>query len=244
MATLVFDIETAAIEDERLDPAQLEFLYKELERYSDPGEREAKQEEISRMRSMWALTAEVVAIAMVNADTLRGQVLYVAPDYEDPGEGPQGIEFVICAEETELLQAFWEVVRHYDKIVTFNGRSFDVPFLYLRSAIKNVPISRKDWLGYRYSSEPHCDLAEQFSFFGISGKEGAARRFNLDFYCRAFGIPSPKRHGISGNNVTELIRQRRYKEVAEYCLRDALATVQLYRIWKERLSGIGMFNKL
>ena len=76
-------------------------------------------------------------------------------------------------------------------IATFNGRGFDVPFIYLRSALLNVPISRKEWLGYRYQTEPHCDLAEQLTFYGVSGRDGAARRFNLDFYCKAFGIRSP-----------------------------------------------------
>jgi hypothetical protein len=67
------------------------------------------------------------------------------------------------------------VAKHYEHIVTFNGRSFDVPFLYLRSALLNVAISRKDWLGYRFQTEPHCDLAEQLTFYGVSGREGAAR---------------------------------------------------------------------
>lgn len=238
MATLVFDIETAAVEDHRLHPEQLRFIYRELETCTDAHERETRREEIDKMRSLWALTAEVVCIAMVNADTQRGQVLYVAPDYEEVEEGPQGIEFIVCMDEAELLHAFWDVAKHYERVVTFNGRSFDVPFLYLRSAILNVPITRKDWLSYRYSSEPHCDLAEQLCFFGISGRDGAARRFNLDFYCRAFGIPSPKEEGIDGQSVTELIRQGRYREVAEYCLRDVLATAQLYKIWRERLAGI------
>jgi DNA polymerase elongation subunit (family B) len=39
-----------------------------------------------------------------------------------------------------LLTAFWDVAKHYDAVVTFNGRGFDVPFLYLRSAILNVPM--------------------------------------------------------------------------------------------------------
>ena len=44
--------------------------------------------------------------------------------------------------------------KNYDSIVTFNGRGFDVPFIYLRSAILNVPISQKNWLGYRYADRP------------------------------------------------------------------------------------------
>jgi 3'-5' exonuclease len=113
-----------------------------------------------------------------------------------------------------------------------------VPFLYLRSAQVHVPITRKDWLGYRFSTEPHCDLAEQLTFYGVSGREGAARKFNLDFYCKAFGIESPKSHGVSGTDVGRLLAEGRFREIAEYCLRDVQATVLLYRVWKERLAGI------
>ncbi|MFM7100970.1 MAG: ribonuclease H-like domain-containing protein, partial [Verrucomicrobiota bacterium] len=134
--------------------------------------------------------------------------------------------------------AFWDVARRYDHIVTFNGRGFDVPFLYLRSALLNVPISRRDWLGYRYQTEPHCDLAEQLTFYGVSGREGAARRFNLDFYCKAFGIPSPKAHGVSGLDVNDLMAAGEYRKIAEYCLRDVQATVELHRVWRERLAGL------
>ena len=123
-------------------------------------------------------------------------------------------------------------------IVTFNGRGFDVPFIYLRSALLNVPISKKNWLGYRYATEPHCDLAEQFTFYSVSGRDGAARRFNLDFYCKAFGIESPKSAGVTGMDVKDLMTAGKFREIAEYCLRDVRATVELYKIWQERLAGI------
>lgn len=142
------------------------------------------------------------------------------------------------ADETELLTQFWDAAKKFDNVVTFNGRGFDVPFIYLRSAILNVPISKKNWLGYRYATEPHCDLAEQLTFYSVSGRDGAARRFNMDFYCKAFGIESPKSHGVTGMDVNNLMAEGKYREIAEYCLRDVRATVELYKIWKERLAGI------
>jgi hypothetical protein len=175
---------------------------------------------------------------MLNAETLRGQVLFTADDYDasDGEEGP--VEFVPCVDEAELMTAFWDVARHYDGVVTFNGRGFDVPFIYLRSAVLNVPISRKDWLGYRFQTEPHCDLAEQLTFYNVSGRDGAARRFNLDFYCKVFGIESPKALGVTGMDVGSLLTEGRYREIADYCLRDVRATVQLYHLWRERLAGV------
>ena len=78
-------------------------------------------------------------------------MLFIAEDFEDEPRARRGpVEFVPCADEVELLTAFWDVAKHYDKVVTFNGRGFDVPFIYLRSALLNVPISQKNWLGYRF----------------------------------------------------------------------------------------------
>ena len=238
MATLIFDIETSALPVETFDEVQQEYLFRDAEKIADPAAREKRRAELAAMMSLWPLTSRVVCIAMLNDDSARGKVLFIAEDYEeDAGEaGP--VEFVPCVDETELLTAFWDVARHYDSIVTFNGRGFDVPFLYLRSAQLNVPISRKNWLGYRFATDPHCDLAEQFTFYSVSGRDGAARKFNLDFYCKAFGIESPKGHGVTGMDVKRLMDEGRFREIAEYCLRDVVATVKLYHIWKERLAGI------
>jgi DNA polymerase elongation subunit (family B) len=238
MAKLVFDIETTALPLDDFDVVQQEFLFREAEKLLDQTERLAKRDEIQHLFSLWPLTGRIFCIAMLNADTSRGQVLFTADDYDDDPIQKDLVEFVPCVDETELLTAFWEVAKHYDSVITFNGRGFDVPFVYMRSALLNVPISRKDWLGYRYQVEPHCDLADQFTFYGGGGREGATRRFNLDFYCKAFGIASPKSHGITGYDVTRLVNERRFREVAEYCLRDVQATVLLYHVWRERLSGI------
>jgi DNA polymerase elongation subunit (family B) len=257
MATIIFDIETSALSLDNFDEAQQEYLFREAEKLADEAAKDAKRAEITKFMSLWPFTSQVVCIAMLNAETQRGQVLYVAEDFEDgtykdPLAAPErlvspksdgggsegGVEFVPFADEVELLTAFWDVAKHYDSVVTFNGRGFDVPFLYLRSAILNVPISKKNWLGYRFATEPHCDLAEQLTFYSVSGRDGAARRFNLDFYCKAFGIESPKSHGVTGMDVGTLLAEKKFLEIAEYCLRDVRATVELYKIWKERLAGI------
>jgi 3'-5' exonuclease len=247
MATLVFDIETTALPLENFDEAQQEYLFREIGKIDDAIAKNAKREEITRFMSLWPFTSQVVCIAMLNAETQRGQSIYIAEDFEDETDESQlsaskpaedGVKFIPCADETELLSQFWDVAKKYDSIVTFNGRGFDVPFIYLRSALLNVPISKKNWLGYRYAVEPHCDLAEQFTFYSVSGRDGAARRFNLDFYCKAFGIESPKSAGVTGMDVKDLMEAGKFREIAEYCLRDVRATVELYKIWKERLAGI------
>jgi hypothetical protein len=239
MARLVFDIETSALPLENFDETQQEYLFRDAERLTTEEDKARRRAEISQQFNLWPFTAQVVCIAMVNADSGKGRVLYQADDFDEAEEdGEAVVEFAPQVDEAELLTAFWDAAQRYDTVVTFNGRGFDVPFLYLRSALLNVPISRKDWLGYRYQVDPHCDLAEQFTFYNVSGREGAARKFNLDFYCKAFGIPSPKSMGVTGLDVNDLLAEGRYRDIAEYCLRDVHATVELYRIWRDRLAGI------
>ncbi|MGI8965615.1 MAG: 3'-5' exonuclease, partial [Limisphaerales bacterium] len=171
MAKLVFDIETSALPLEQFDEVQQEYLFRDAEKLAEMA-RENRRAEIFHQFSLWPFTAQIVCIAMLNADSARGQVIFTAEDSSEPSVESDPVKFVPCVDETKLLAAFWDVAKHYDSIVTFNGRGFDVPFIYLRSALLNVPITRKEWLGYRFQTDPHCDLAEQLTFYGVSGREG------------------------------------------------------------------------
>ena len=138
MATLVFDIETSSLPKESFDEAQLEYLFRDCNRLPEGPERETRRGEIGQQFNLWPLTARVICIAMLNAETIRGQALYLADDYESDAAEDGPVEFVPCMDEMELLTAFWDVAKHYETVVTFNGRGFDVPFIYLRSAILNT----------------------------------------------------------------------------------------------------------
>lgn len=235
MATMVFDIETTAQPIDNFDEAQQEYLFREAENQSDEVSRNQKREDIARLFSLWPLTGQIVCIGMINPESGRGKALYLADDFEeDPLQNR--IEFTACFDEGELLAQFWELAQRYSTVVTFNGRAFDVPYLYLRSALLNVPISQKGWIGYRFSETPHCDLLDQLTFYNVGGRLGAGRSFNLDFYCKAFGITSPKAQGVTGVDVPQMVQEGRFREIAQYCMRDVRATAELYQIWKERLS--------
>src|SRR6516162_10317907 len=101
MAKLVFDIETSALPIEQFDEAQQEYLFRECEKIADEAARATRRTEIMQQCSLWPFTSQVVCIAMLNADTSRGQVLFTAADFEDElGEaGP--VEFVPCVDEIE-----------------------------------------------------------------------------------------------------------------------------------------------
>ena len=120
MATLVFDIETSAQPVENFDDAQQEYLFRETEKLGDEVAKHAKREEITRFMSLWPFTSQVVCITMLNAESGRGQSLFVADDFEEEPENDAPVKFIPCADETELLTQFWEVAKKYDHIVTFN----------------------------------------------------------------------------------------------------------------------------
>ena len=88
---------------------------------------------------------------------------------------------------------------------------------------------KRNLMPYRYDHSAHCDLLDQFTF------HGAFRKFSPDFYCKSFGIESPKSHGITGLDIEQLCGEKRSREIAEYCFGDLRTTAQLFRRWEQTL---------
>src|SRR5688572_8511069 len=118
MAKLVFDIETSALPIDRFDDVQQEYLFRDAERITDPEQRAARRCEIQQLLSLWPLTAQVVCIAMMNADSGGGQVLYLSDETETASD--EKIKFVPCKDEPQVLAGFWAAARHYETAITFN----------------------------------------------------------------------------------------------------------------------------
>ena len=215
MATVVIDIETAGQPWESLDDAQRTYL-----------ERSARSEE-ERLRmpesmSLWPLTGKIIVIAMLNPDSGRGRIWYEKTDGRLEETSTDRRFTFVGDEEAIFLAEFWKAMRRFHRFVTFNGRGFDGPFLMLRSAALGVTVTR-NLVGYRYALRPHTDLLEALSFFG------ASRKWNLDFACKAFGVPSPKEQGMDGFSVGPFYRAGRLREIANYCRRDVEATAGLFQ---------------
>ena len=225
---LVLDIETSGFEFESLSESQQEFLLRYAEKESDQIKREEAVEEAKRYLSLYPYTAKVIAIGMLNSKTEKELVLY---DGEENGElivEEKNIKYKPVSEE-KMLSEFWLYAAKANKVITFNGRSFDIPFLMLRSALLKIKPS-VNFIRNRYDSSAHIDLLEQLTFYGLT------KKFNLDFYCRSFGIESPKSKGISGMEVKELYNAGKIKEIAVYCGEDVKATFELYKIWEQYLN--------
>ena len=211
-----------------LSESQQEYLLREALKENDPEIREQKSQDAERFLSLYPLTAKVVAIGMY--DVMKEKVLvYYESSNSEEWEAEDKPAFYKGMNETEMIQKFWEIADKVDQVITFNGRNFDIPFLMIRSALLKTKPS-KNFLGYRYDTKTHVDLLEQFTFYGIT------RKFNLDFYCHAFGIKSPKSKEVSGMEVKNLYEAGRIKEIAVYCGEDVTATYKLYKMWDEYLN--------
>ncbi len=221
MTRVVIDIETLAFPLDSFDEVQRDYLLRFAET------EEEKVETIQKL-SLYPPTAQIIAIGMYNPDTARGKILYQADQPADTFSEDEPVHFV-AANEREILTQFWNDVAKYDQIITFNGRGFDCPFLLLRSAMLGIRPTR-NLLPYRFEPSLHCDLLDQFTFYG------AVRKFNLDFYCKAFGIESPKSHGITGLDLGILFEEKRFRDIADYCLGDLKATMELFRRWEKFLN--------
>jgi DNA polymerase elongation subunit (family B) len=221
MAKAIIDIETLGYPLESFDETRQKYLLKFAE-------TDAEREEAIQKLSLYPTTAQVIAIGLLNPETGHGKILFQADTPLNYSSDDGAIQFVTGTEK-EILEQFWQDISHYDQFITFNGRGFDCPFLMLRSAILQVQPTR-NLMPYRYDSSIHCDLLEQFTFYG------AFRKFNLDFYCKSFDIDSPKVHGITGLDMKQLYEEKRFREIAEYNLGDLKATAELFRRWEKFLN--------
>jgi predicted PolB exonuclease-like 3'-5' exonuclease len=217
MKKLVIDIETVGIPWDELDPYVREYLIKGLS--------DGDAEETRRAGGLSPFRGRIVAIGVINIDDGRSCAMYEVPGQTDLRMEKVGTRTYISGTEKQILEKFWDWFDNDARFITFNGRQFDGPFIMIRSAINGVT-PRRDLVGYRYQMHPNCDLREALNFFGTTNSRQF--KFNLDLACKVFGIQTSKSEGVDGRSVETWYRAGRHREIADYCLEDVRATMQLY----------------
>ena len=231
MPKLIFDIETIGENFDELDSATQEVLTKWIKKDSESEEEYVKAlEEMKSGLGFSPLTGQIVAIGVLDYDKNQGVVYFQAPGENLKEFQEENITFKPCAEK-EMLENFWKGAEKYNEFITFNGRGFDAPFLAVRSAVHKIKAT-KDLMSNRYLNSQkfgatHIDLFDQLTFYGASRRKGG-----LHLWCRAFGITSPKAQGVTGDDVAQLFKEKKYKEIARYNVGDLVATKELYDYWK------------
>src|SRR3989344_5787477 len=146
---LVFDIETIGEDFGLLDETTQESLTRWIKKEAfDEAEYQAALKDLKDGLGFSPLTGEIVAIGVLDVEKDQG-----------------GVKFKPMGEE-QMLREFWRVADSYDIFVSFNGRSFDVPFLFIRSAIHGIRPT-KNLMAGRYLDKQsfnalHVDLLDQF----------------------------------------------------------------------------------
>lgn len=227
MRKIVFDIETCSYPFYSLSESQQEYLLRYADRETDQEKKQQLVDNIIRYTSLYPFTAKCIAIGIYDIEKEKSYVYYESEEKQQWTSEDQKINYKGLPEK-EMLESFWRIANTVDRFITFNGRNFDVPFLMIRSSLLKVKPT-KNLLSDRYGSL-HIDLLEQLTFFGT------IRKFNLDFYCNAYGIESPKSKDITGMEVKNLYEAGRIKDIAVYCSKDIYATYQLYKIWEDYLN--------
>lgn len=120
-------------------------------------------------------------------------------------------------------------------LVTWNGRTFDLPVLSMRAFKLGVPFGwyyKDRGMRYRYSDEGHLDLMD------FLGDYGASRNAKLGDVARLIGLPG-KVGEVSGAGVHDIYQstvgetddrvvQEKQRSVARYCLQDTIQTALIF----------------
>jgi len=221
----VFDIETipdteAVFNLTGSKTKDIKKLRKELEKYhievSNNGNPFPRQ-----------LFHKIVAISFVEAKIetdSRGNENYIITDVRSGGAEDS-------SEEELVKGAFNYLSKKMPRIVSYNGRGFDLPVLKYRAMKYGVSApwlykSGDKWNSYmsRYSEDWHCDLLDVLSDFGASA------RCKMNEVCAITGIPG--KIGVDGSKVTDLYDKKKIKEIRDYCETDVLNTYLLYLLYQ------------
>lgn len=179
---------------------------------------EAREKWREKDRQAW----EQDRIKQYSLSPLYGRLCAIGLAWEDAtgDECQRAILAPTEAEEPDLLREFWETAEGADCLVSWNGFSFDIPFLLIRSMIHDIaiPFEGRE-LTRRYSVHPHYDVKQVITGWDTRGKG------SLDEYLAAFGMDGKVRHG---SEVYGMAQRGEWQAIGEYAADDAAKTLALY----------------
>jgi predicted PolB exonuclease-like 3'-5' exonuclease len=165
---------------------------------------------------------KIVAISFLEAEIIRENGIEKYKFKTVRSGGKEG------SDEAELVSGFFQyLAKTTPRLVSFNGRSFDLAVLKYRAMKHNIaaPFLYKmgdKWNSYtsRYSLDWHCDLLEALCDFGASA------RIRLNEVCAILGFPG--KIDVDGSSVTALYDGGKIGEIRDYCETDVLNTYLVY----------------
>jgi len=126
-------------------------------------------------------------------------------------------------DEAGVLADFTALMANRPHLVTWNGRSFDLPVLTLRALRHGVAFpwyyQDREYRD-RYVTDKHIDLCD------FLAGHGAARMTSLDGAARLIGLPG--KGGVDGSQVEALYRAGQIEALRQYCLSDVAQTAFVF----------------
>jgi hypothetical protein len=181
-----------------------------------------------------ATTPPLAKIVCVGMQSDKGKLAYLNSDLFSPADlGPDDNNGIIINLATEAEMAT-KALGYLDDnnrwpIITFGGRLFDFPVLFAAALRHSLRIPDKFsalLTEYRYGkTHNHVDMMEILSGFGTH-----SRKAGLRAWCVGLGLGDPKSEA-DGSQVGELVKQRKAREIAKYCLGDCTYALSLYRLY-------------
>ena len=146
----------------------------------------------------------------------------------------------IDSKEYDLISGFFSFIeKHKPRLISFNGRTFDIPVLKYRAMMHLIQsryfyLSGDKWNNYnqRYSSDWHCDLLEVLSDYGASA------RVKMHEVCAILGIPG--KFGLDGSKVLSMHDEGKVKQIRDYCETDVINTYIIYLRFMHHTGRISM----
>jgi 3'-5' exonuclease len=121
----------------------------------------------------------------------------------------------------EMVSQFWGGVEKMSaKLVTFNGRSFDMPLLEL-AACRFGCTAPNYFQNSRHRFSGAIDLLDWFTNFGAYRMVGG-----LNLLAKLLGLPGKME--IAGDQVYAMYKEGRYQDINDYCMFDTLDTYFIF----------------
>lgn len=164
--------------------------------------REASRENSDFLPVTFQIPVAVCVVRVAADFSLQAVTCLDAPDYRP----------------REIVRKFWLGVSRYKaKLVTFNGRGFDLPLLELAAFRWGFSVRDHFYNSRNRFNGNHIDLFDWLSNYGACRLAGG-----LDLLAKLLGKPGKME--VSGDQVYAMHREGRLKEINDYCLCDTLDT--------------------
>jgi len=142
--------------------------------------------------------------------------------------------------ERNLIQNACDYIFTYSsiepvKLATWNGKNFDIPFIYKRAMILGVSIDKhfQIWCWMHNHNDDHRDLMQVWTGYNVNQYQGR----------KGLGIVSDillgeKKVDFDVTKISEMIKTPEGRaEVSKYCLQDVRLTYRLLEKFKDYLCG-------